>query len=479
LRCYREAGTFSHPTSEFRLATAVAPPPPRRLRGRLLRVLGVGFGLAVIVGNTIGAGILRTPGDIAALLPSMWLFIGAWIAIAGYTFLGSNALAELGTMMPRSGAQYIFARHAFGPYPGFVIGWADWLSTAGSASAVSLVAGEYSGALIPALNGHATLVSVALILIFTAVQWRGVKAGDFAQQATSLLKALLLLALVAACFAFGGRAHLAIAATPHAAPVGMALFSALIVALQKLIYTYDGWNGVLYFSGEVKDPGRDIPRSMFSGAFSVAIIYLLIVLALLYVIPISAMAGDPFPAATAARAVFGSSGETILRVLIFVGMLSSINALVMMAPRVLYALAADGLFARAATTVNPGGTPTVALLLSVVTSVSFVLTGSFDTVAAIMAFLFVAEYLTSFTALFYLRRREPDAPRPYRAWGYPWTVGIVWLVSLGLLVGAVIGDRRNSLWALALIALSYPIYRGIVAVSGPSVEATVEQTTAA
>ncbi|HWS53653.1 MAG TPA: amino acid permease, partial [Pyrinomonadaceae bacterium] len=162
--------------------------------GRLLRVLGVTFGLAVAVGNTVGAGILRTPGEVAAQLPGVWLMMGAWAAGGLYALLGANSVAELGTMMPRSGGQYVFARRALGPYAGFVVGWSDWVSTCGSAAAVALVIGEYAGVLAPPLAPHAAALAAGVVLAFAALQWRGIDWGSGAQNLTSLLKALAFVA---------------------------------------------------------------------------------------------------------------------------------------------------------------------------------------------------------------------------------------------------------------------------------------------
>src|ERR687883_2093392 len=147
--------------------------PISRSRGRLLRVFGVVFGLAVIIGNTIGAGILRTPGEVAARLPTPALFFGVWLAGGVYALLGAANLAELGAMLPRSGGQYVFARYAFGPYPGFVIGWSDWPSTSATVAAISIVIGEAVGVLVPALAPHAAAVAVATVIAFTALIWRG------------------------------------------------------------------------------------------------------------------------------------------------------------------------------------------------------------------------------------------------------------------------------------------------------------------
>ena len=160
-----------------------------RGRGRLLQVLGVAFGVAVIIGNTIGSGILRTPGSVAALLPSQTLFLLAWLAGGAYALLGVVSLAELGVLIPRSGGQYVFARRAFGPYTGFVIGASDWISSTASFAAAAILISEYLAALFPSLLRFTVPVAVSVVVVFTVVQWRGVRWGDSVQQVTTLLKA--------------------------------------------------------------------------------------------------------------------------------------------------------------------------------------------------------------------------------------------------------------------------------------------------
>ncbi|HEV3470893.1 MAG TPA: APC family permease [Pyrinomonadaceae bacterium] len=426
-------------------------------RAQLLRVLGVTFGLAVTVGNTIGAGILRTPGEVAAQLPSVWLLMGAWVVGALYALLGANSVAELGTMMPCSGGQYVFARRALGPYAGFVVGWSDWVSTCGSAAAVAIVIGEYTGVLVPVLAPHAMALAAGVVLAFAGLQWRGIHWGSGAQNLTSLVKALAFVAFIAACVAWGGGGALAGGATP-AATAGASLLLAVTVALQAVIYTYDGWTGVIYFSEEVRDPARDIPRSLFGGVLVVAAIYLLFNLALLYVLPVGRLAGEPLAAGAAAAALFGERGDTLIRALTVVSLLSAVNALLLIATRVPFAMSRDRLFPAWAVRVNRGGTPTVALLFSLAATLLFLTGGGFNQVIAVLAFFFVANYAVSFTAVFVLRRREPEAPRPFRAWGYPWTTALALLGSLAFMAGAVATDTRNSLYALALLALSYPAY---------------------
>jgi APA family basic amino acid/polyamine antiporter len=425
--------------------------------GRLLRVFGVVFGLAVIIGNTIGAGILRTPGEIAGRLPTAGLFFGVWIAGGLYALLGAINLAELGAMLPRSGGQYVFARHAFGPYAGFVIGWSDWLSTCASAAAVSIVIGESVGVLVPAMAPASKWVAMATVVAFTAILWRGQRTSGTAQTTTSLLKGLALVALIVACFAV---AHpVPNAPVAHAVPVGAALFAAIILSMQSVIYTYDGWNGVVYFSEEVHDPGRDIPRSMIGGVVSVITVYVLLNLAFVFVLSLGGMAGEPFVASSAARALFGARGYPIVSCLTVLLLLSTVNALLLMASRVPVAMSEDGLFPAAAARVSAAGTPRPSLAASAVVALVFIATGVFESAIAIAAFYFVANYIVSFSALFVLRRREPDRPRPYRAWGYPWTTGLALVGSAAFLIGAVVGDTRRTVYALVLLAVSYPVYR--------------------
>ncbi|MGH9971979.1 MAG: APC family permease [Pyrinomonadaceae bacterium] len=439
------------------METASESSSPSEKRGRLLRVLGVGFGLAVIIGNTIGAGIFRTPGEIAAHLPNPWLFLGVWVVGGLYALLGAISIAELGTMIPRSGGQYVFARYALGEYAGFIVGWSDWISSCGSTAAVAIVVGEFSGALFPALNGKAALVAAVIAVFFAVVQWRGIVWGSGVQNITSLLKALAFMALILAAFLLGGQGR---TFEPVATPVGLTLLTAFILSLQSVIYTYDGWTGVVYFSEEVEHPGRDIPRALFGGVLCVIAIYLLVNIALLYVLPISKIAGQQFAAGAAAEVIFGKYGDTVFRSLTIVSMLSAINALHLMATRVLFAMSRDDLFISRAATVNKGGTPTVALLLSTAVALLFIAFGeTFQKVITVLAFFFVANYALSFISVFVLRHREPDKERPYRAWGYPWTTGLALLGSILFLVGAIASDTRNSIYALILLAASYPVFR--------------------
>ena len=425
-------------------------------------MLGASFGLAIIVGNTIGAGILRSPGDIAALLPIPALFLAAWLLGALYAFGGANAVCELATMIPRSGGQYQYARRALGPYAGFVVGWCDWLGSAGSATAVSLVLAESVVALVPVLEGQSTAVAAVVLVGFTALLLRGVREGARTQAVTSVVKAVAFMALVAACVVYAVNHGVASeGAAGIAAPQGAALLAAFVVAMQGVIYTYDGWTGAIYFTEEMTDPGRDIPRATFGGLAAVTLIYLAVLVGFVLVVPLPELAGEALAAGAVAGTIFGDRGELVVRLVIVFALPSAVSALLQMTSRVAHAMSVDGLFLAPKWTgeVAMDGTPRHAILASGSVALLFLLTGTVTAVIAILAFFFVAGYTVSFASVFVLRKREPLTPRPWRARGHPWTTGAMLVGSVAFLGGAVASDPRNSLVALALVVASYPLYR--------------------
>jgi APA family basic amino acid/polyamine antiporter len=467
-------------TSDASTTTPVAPIGPiaasaadaARSRGGLLKVLGVWFGIAAAVGNTIAAGIVRAPGDIAQWLPNIYLFFGVWILGGLYALVGASSMAELGAAIPRSGGQYNFSRQAIGDYAGFIVGWSDWLSTCGTAAAVAIVIGEYSGALIPALAGHVQPIAIVVIVGFFVLQWRGISWGKGTQLVTAAMKTIAFLILVAACFLFGGQARNAVptaaqaAIAAHAAAAmptlqsGWPLIIAFMLALQAVLYTVDGWDGVVYFGEEVRNPGRDVPRAIFGSVFSIMGIYLLINAAVLYVLPLNQVAGNTFSLGTAADRIFGHLGDPIIRSIMVISLLSCMNANQLFCSRTLYAMSLDGLFFRQAAKVNSGGTPAFALFLSTIVAVVFVL-GAFERVVAMLSFFFVANYTLTYASLFILRRKEPQMPRPYRAWGYPYTTTIALAGSILFLIGSIATDRHNAPLALLMLIASYPVYRAM------------------
>ncbi len=421
--------------------------------GHLLRMLGAGFGIAVGVGTTIGSGILRTPGEVAAQLGSASLVLTVWILGGVYALLCCSSVTELGTMLPNTGGFYAYASRAFGPRIGFVVGCCNAVVESVAMAYLSVALGEFAGGLFPVLAGHVQLVGISALILLTLLNWAGLRPGSRAQEFTSAAKALGLIGLVIACF-FTPAASGASVVTKLSIPEH-SLFLGLILALQGVVVTYDGWYAPIYFVEEDQDPSRNLPRSMIGTALTCTAIYLLVNAALLHALGMGHLAGAQMPAADAALLVFGRYGRQFILLISVVGVLSTINAGLMLTPRILFSMARDGLLPESVTKINKGGTPTVALLLCSVAAMILMLTGTFESLIAIAAILFVANYLPVFAALLVLRRREPDLPRPYKVWFYPWTTLCVLFASAAFLVGSVIGDLRHSLFTVILILLSY------------------------
>jgi basic amino acid/polyamine antiporter, APA family len=429
-------------------------------KGKLLRILGVSFGIAVTLGSTIGMGILRTPGTVAAQLGNVWLILGIWMLGGVYALCGTIAVTELATALPQAGGWYVYARRAFGEYAGFTIGWCNWLAFCSVTASITIVIGEYTGKLVPALAGYTKAIAIITLLAFTLLHWLGLRVGSRAQELMGFATALGFVALVAACFIFGSKASANVEGTSLPVPsTASAVFLALVLAFQSVIVTYDGWYGAIYFSEEDKDPARNLPRSMLSAVLAIIGIYLLVNLALLYVLPLSTLAASQLAAADAAQTIFGARGGQIITALSFLSLVSVTNACFLQTPRIMYGMGRDGLFSARAATVNEKGTPTTALLITALAAIMFVVSGTFEKLVAVTAFFYIVMYSSGFVTLFALRKRAPDLARPFKAWGYPWTTLIVVFLSLVFLIGVIISDTLNSFYALLLMAISYPVYR--------------------
>ena len=424
---------------------------PRR---PLLRILGLTFGLAVILGGTIGVGILRTPGTVAAQLGSRTLILAVWTLGGLYTLIGVVCFAELGTALPQTGGYYVYSRRAFGDRIGFLTGWTDWVTYCAVLGYVSIATGEFSLALVPeltALGLGVTPIALAALSAFVLLQWMGLKVTSRAQEITSLVKFLAFLALVAACLRHPGGTAAPEIARPES------LFFAVVIALQSVIITYGGWQSALYFAEEDRDPAKNLPRSMVGGVAVVVVVYLLVNLALLHVLPLSQLATSMLPAADAAQVVFGAGGQRLVTLLSLISLLPLLNAILMVGTRILYALSRDIPRWSRAADVSEGGTPVVAMLVTAVGAMLLAASGTFEKLVAIASFFLASNYFVCCVALLVLRRREPDLPRPFRAWGYPASAILVAAGAGIFLVGAIAGDTRNSLYALALAAVGLPL----------------------
>lgn len=422
-----------------------------RTRG-LLRVLGVGFGLAVIVGSVLGVGILRTPGLVAAQLPSQSSILMVWIVGGLYTLLASVCLTELGTMLPQAGGYYVYARRAFGDAVGFAVGWTDWLTYCAVLGYVSIAMGEFTAVLIPALLPAVRTVAISILVFFTLLQVAGVRISSTFQQVTTAIKFLAFLALVIACFAYAASSPAA-SAPAGLQPLPAAGFAGLIIALQSVVITYGGWQSALYFTEEDRDPKRNLPRSTIGGVLSILVVYLLVNIALLAVLPIPVLARSTLPAADAAQMIFGGRGAQIITVLSIVSLPPLLNAILMIATRVMFALGRDGLLWSQTAFVNVRGTPAVAAVITTTVSTALILSGTFQKLVAVASFYLALNCLICCLGLIVLRKREPRLDRPFLAWGYPWSAVIVLVAGGAFLIGALVGDTQTALVAVALLVV--------------------------
>ena len=414
----------------------------------LIRILGIGFGLAVIVGSTIGIGILRTPGLVAGQLPNRGAILTVWVAGGLYTLVGAACLAELGTMLPEAGGYYVYARRAFGDTVGFAVGWTDWITYCAVLGYVSIAIGEFTALLVPSLAGNEKAISIAALVSLAALQLAGLRVSSRFQEITTAVKCAAFVIVVVAAIAL---------APPLPAAAALASqtpsFAGLIVALQSVVITYGGWQSGLYFSEEDRDPNHNLPRSMIGGVAAVVAVYLLVNVALLAVLPIADLARSTLPAADAAQRIVGGRGREIITVLSILSLPPMLNAILMIGTRILFAMGRDRLVWRRAAAVSARGTPSAAMLATTVVALALVATGTFQRLVAVVAFFLAANYVVCCLALFVLRRREPQLRRPFRAWAYPWSAALVLAGAAVFLGGAAVGDAGNAAGAVALLAI--------------------------
>ncbi len=431
----------------------------------LRRILGVGFGLAVIVGSTLGIGILRAPGLVAGQVSTPSVILGLWLVGGLYTLLGATCLAELGTMLPRTGGYYVYARRTFGDSVGFAVGWTDWLTYCAVLGYVSIGMGEFTAVLLPPLAGLVKIVAVGALVGFVALQSAGLRVSSRFQEVTTAVKFVAFLAVVLAALAFA-PARSAGAESTLPAPS----LAGLVVALQAVVITYGGWQSALYFTEEDRDPNRNLPRSMIAGVVSVIVVYLLVNLALLSVLPLRDFARSTLPAADAAQILLGSRGREIITVLSLVSLPPLLNAIMMIGTRILFAMGRDGLLWRRTAQVTAGGAPVAATVVTTAVAAALIVSGTFQKLVAIASIFLVLNYSVCCLALVVLRRRDPDLVRPFRAWGYPWSAGIVLAGAIAFLAGAAVGDTVNAAAALALLAAGLVGRAAVRGIHGANVE---------
>ncbi|SHM84454.1 APC family permease [Flavobacterium saccharophilum] len=425
-------------------------------QNQLKKTLGLSFNIAVLIGGTIGVGILRTPGTIAGMLDNYWLIIASWLFGGIYVLIGANSYAELATMLPKAGGSYNYIKRAFGDYAGFLSGWFDYITNAIPPAFYCIVISEYLIILFPGLESYSTVIAISLLIAFVLLHLSGVKNGSTIQQITSFLKVICFVCLVVACFMYSGVQLAPIPKDNAAFQLGL-IFS-FFKSLQLIIGTYNGWNSVCFFAEENDDPSKNIPKSLYSGVLLVIAIYVLVNVAFFHVLSLENVAKSNLAAADVANIIFGKNGAVIVTVISIFSLISILNAFMMIPPRILYGLSRDGFFTQKGTNVNKGGTPITALLVSSVFSLFLICIGSFEVLFSFAAFTSIIVWGLAYCSLIKLRNSEPDLPRPYRSVWYPWTTILAIIASLALLLGFIFSDPKSFVIIVGITIISYPLF---------------------
>lgn len=421
----------------------------------LLRVLGVAFGIAAVIGGTIGQGILRSPGLVAGGVPDGRLIILLWVLGGAVAMIDAMSTVELAASIRRTGGPYSFVTRVFGRFPGLLTGMADWLGYAGAAAFVAVVFGEYLHRLGIATVVPIGLLAVALIAVAGGVQALGTRIGGASQEIGSAVKALIFVALIAGLLIAprGAPAPAVLAAAPLT-------FAGLIVAIRSIIGTYLGWNQAAYYGEEVVDPKRTIVRATFTGIALVTAIYVAVNLALLDVLTPQEMAGSTLVAADAAGRVFGPSADMIVTAVSLISLVTILNLFLMTLPRLLFAMARDAGIPRLSQ-VSRNGSPQYAIALMAVVAALLATIGVYTILLAFSVWLITAVAVSVNLAAIVLRRREPGLERPYRMPLFPLPAIFALLVNLSFLAAFLYESPLTAVQASALAL----VMAGLVALS--------------
>ena len=438
---------------------------PDRWGERLARRLGLWSAVAVVVGTTIGSGIFRTPASVAQLVGDVPLFLVAWILGGAVALAGALTYAELAAAFPRSGGIYVFLREGFGPLPAFLFGWAElWIIRPGAFGAIGITASAYTlrtlgldpAADVAGLPLRAEqALGAAYILIVAAVNYYGIHRGAVLQNVSTALKvgALALLVLIGLALGDGSTVG---EITAQRAAVGLSPF---LLAMVGILWAYDGWADLSFIGGEVREPGRNLPRALLLGTGAVVVLYLAANAVYLYLIPMAQMRGAELVAADVAALVIGPAGVALVSAAIAVSTFGTLNGSMMTAPRIFFAMAEDRLFPAAIARVDPvTRSPTGAVVLTALLGVVFISIRTFTELANQFVIGIWPFYALAVAAVFVLRRRRPDLERPYRAWGYPAVPALFLLGSLLLLGNYLVTEPGAFAIDIGVILTGIPAY---------------------
>ncbi len=446
------------------------PDAPTTSAPVLSRDLGVRHAAAIVVGTIIGSGIFLVPAEMMQAVGSAALVYVAWIVGGILSLAGAITYAELGAMKPQAGGEYVYIRDAYGPTPAFLYAW-TWFAIAKPASIATLTTGlvrilgtfpaldflNHAAITRPLPISYGQLVAIAAAALMTGLNYIGIKrAGDFQVVFTALKIVIIVIIALVAFTASSGTWH-NFATTFSGARGGFAGFMAALIAA---LWAYDGWNDLNMVSGEIHDPGRAIPIALIVGVAVVAALYMLTNAAVQYVLPAASIAASQRPASDATAIAVGVWGAAIVSAGMALSILVSLNGTVMSGARVPFAMSRDGYFFKAMAEVHPRyHTPSVALIVQLALAVALLLfAGSFRQLFSLAIFAEWLFYMIAASTVFVLRRKEPDAERPYRTWGYPVVPALFILAAAVLLYYTFTENIRNSAWGVFVILAGLPVY---------------------
>jgi basic amino acid/polyamine antiporter, APA family len=427
--------------------------------GQLLRVLGLGFSLAAVVGGVIGQGILRTPGIVAANLPHAGWIMAAWALGGLFTLIDAFSTVEVAASVPEAGGPYAFANRAFGLLPGFLTGWADWLQNIVSSAFFSVVFAEFVHRLGLLTSMSTGVLAIGLNFVVLAINLTGTRGSGRSQEIGSAIKGAGLLALVIALFVLGKSGGTPAPVISDATLTGGVGLLTAIAAARAIYGTYGGWNSATYFGEEVHQPARTVVRATFAGIALVTGLYLLVNAALLHVLSVPALAASKLPVADAARAVFGPMGDTVLTLFAMVAVATIANLQAMYNTRTLFAMARNpGPLPLALTVVTPRGTPLLAMMTTMAMIILLASVGVYETLLSIYAPLATFVNIMVAVSALRLRRTEPGLARPFKMPLYPLPALFAVTVNLALTAAFFYEDFDHSRWSLLLFALPMPFW---------------------
>jgi basic amino acid/polyamine antiporter, APA family len=433
-------------------------PATEVVEGKLPRRLGVWSAVAVTIGIMIGSGIFRVPAAAAAQTRSPGAMLLTWVVGGIVALCGALALAEVAAMFPSAGGMYVYLREAYGPLTAFLFGWLYLVVIPTGAGAIALVFAEYLGRLVPLSQGHERPVAAVLIALLAAAQCRSVRFGAGIQNVSTVAKVVAILAMTAGAFLLGQPGAGAWATAQSFGPVTWGGFGLGIVTV---LWAYNGWQDVTCLSGELRDPGRALPRALVGGTLAVMAIYLAANTAYLRVLPIDVMAASPLVAADVAVRLVGPVGSALTAALVCVSTFGALNAVLMAIPRVFWAMADDGLFFRTVAAVHSRyRTPHVAIALLAGLAIVYMVLRSFEQLIEAFILGSLPFWALSVASVIVLRRSRPDLPRPYRTPGYP-IVPLLFVVAMIALVANSLREHPDATTAtIGAVVSGIPVYYG-------------------